>query len=196
MEALRVKRHWIFDLDGTLVLRRLDFDAIRVELDLPPGIPVLESIAALAPARAVVARARLAAIEARAAALATPSPGAAALLDRLRERGIRRGILTRNSVAQAWVTLNRSGLAPFFHRLEVLGRESVAPKPAPAGILDLLRIWGAEPEDALVVGDFRFDLLAGRAAGVETVYLDPSGTFPWAEFADRCVRSLSELIPA
>ena len=32
----------VFDLDGTLVDSRLDFDAIRAELDFPQGRPILE----------------------------------------------------------------------------------------------------------------------------------------------------------
>ena len=39
-------RGLIFDLDGTLVDSRLDFDLMREEMELPPG-RILESIAAL-----------------------------------------------------------------------------------------------------------------------------------------------------
>ena len=37
----------IFDLDGTLVDSRLDFDAMRHEMGLPTGIPILEGLAAI-----------------------------------------------------------------------------------------------------------------------------------------------------
>ena len=45
-----------------------------------------------------------------------------------------------------------------------------------------------------MVGDFHFDLQAGRAAGATTVYIDPSGEFPDAAHADHCIRALAELL--
>src|SRR5258706_15978924 len=44
-------RGLIFDLDGTLVDSRLDFDLMRQEMELPAG-PILEGFAALPPAQA------------------------------------------------------------------------------------------------------------------------------------------------
>jgi phosphoglycolate phosphatase-like HAD superfamily hydrolase len=44
-----------------------------------------------------------------------------------------------------------------------------------------------------MVGDYLFDLQAGRAAGTATIYLDPTGRFPYAEHADLRARSLKEL---
>ena len=35
----------IFDLDGTLADSLLDFDAIRAEIGLAPGLPILEQLA-------------------------------------------------------------------------------------------------------------------------------------------------------
>ena len=37
---------WIFDLDGTLTVAAHDFDAIRAELGLPQGRPILEALLA------------------------------------------------------------------------------------------------------------------------------------------------------
>ena len=34
----------IFDMDGTLVDSRLDYDAIRREMGLPAGMPILEGL--------------------------------------------------------------------------------------------------------------------------------------------------------
>ena len=76
----------------------------------------------------------------------------------------------------------------------MVGREAAAPKPDPDGIRKLLGEWRAAPVEAVMVGDYRYDLLAGRAAGTATVYVDTSGAFPFAEIADVQVRSLVELI--
>src|SRR5207253_7612607 len=47
-------------------------------------------------------------------------------------------------------------------------REDGPPKPAPDGVLHLCRMLQVAPADALVVGDFTFDIVAGRAAGCRT----------------------------
>jgi phosphoglycolate phosphatase-like HAD superfamily hydrolase len=106
----------------------------------------------------------------------------------------RLGILTRNSFANARETLRVSGLADYFDTACIVGREAAAPKPDPGGIHRLLDVWRAVPHDAVMVGDYRYDLLAGRAAGTATVYVDTSGEFPFAEHADLSVRSLAEVV--
>jgi HAD superfamily hydrolase (TIGR01509 family) len=187
------RRCWIFDMDGTLTVAVHDFEAIRRELGLESRKPILEQIAELEPERALHVTARLDAIELALAARARAAAGAHALLERLSGRGVRLGILTRNSFANACETLRASELSRFFEPACVLGREAAAPKPDPAGIRRLLAHWRAEPGEAVMVGDYRYDLLAGRAAGALTVYVDPDGAFPFAELADVSVDSLSAL---
>ncbi|HXX46913.1 MAG TPA: HAD-IA family hydrolase [Myxococcota bacterium] len=187
------RRFWIFDMDGTLTVAVHDFEAIRTELGLEPSKPILEQIAELPRERALRVSARLDAIELALAARARAAAGAHALLERLSERGARLGILTRNSFANACETLRACELAHFFEPTCVLGREAAAPKPDPQGIRRLLAHWSAEPREAVMVGDYRYDLLAGRAAGALTVYVDPEGAFPFAELADVAVDSLSAL---
>jgi phosphoglycolate phosphatase-like HAD superfamily hydrolase len=44
-----------------------------------------------------------------------------------------------------------------------------------------------------MVGDYLFDLEAGRRAGSATVYLDPTGEFPWQDLADLPIKTLAEI---
>jgi len=185
--------HWIFDLDGTLTVAVHDFDALRRELGLPLGRPLLEAVAERPAAEAAALGRRLHALECELVAATGPADGALALLTSLQARGARLGILTRNARDIALDTLRHCALDAFFDPAHVIGRDEAAPKPSPAGILRLLEAWGARADDAVMLGDFRFDLEAGRAAGVATVSVDPSGAHPWRALADRCVDSLSEL---
>jgi len=187
------RRFWIFDMDGTLTVAVHDFAAIRAELGLQPALPILEQIARLPPARAGEVMARLDAIELELAAQARAAEGAVELLERLASRGARVGIVTRNSFANAQATLRACALEDFFAPGCVLGREAAAPKPDPSGIARLLAHWGGAPHEAVMVGDYRWDLLAGRAAGALTVYVDPEREFPFAELADLSVDSLAAL---
>ena len=192
MDLVR-RAHWIFDMDGTLTGAVHDFDAIRAELGLPAGRPILEEVATRPEREARALLLRLDEIELALARRSRAADGALALLDALAARGARLGILTRNSRANACETLRAAGLERFFSETCILGREAAAPKPDPAGIRRLLDGWRAAPEQAVMVGDYRYDLLAGRAAGTATVYVDTRGEFPFAEHADLAVRSLAEL---
>lgn len=184
---------WIFDMDGTLTVAVHDFDAMRAQLGLRPKEPILEQIAEAPEARARALLAQLDEIELTLARRARAAEGAHPLLERLCARGARLGIVTRNSFTNALETLRACELARFFAPECVLGREAAAPKPDPEGIRRLLAHWRAEPHQAVMVGDYRYDLLAGRAAGTATVYVDLSGRFQFAEHADVAVDSLDAL---
>lgn len=190
---LRTRDGWIFDLDGTLTVAAHDFDAIRAELELPRGEPILEALDALPTAEAAPRRVRLLEIERELAHEAQPAPGAAALLATLSERRARLGILTRNDHELARITLAACGLVEHFEPAHILGRGEAQPKPSADGVLRLQRAWGLEPERSVMVGDFLFDLQAGRRAGAATVWVDLTGEGTHADQADLTVRDLEAL---
>ena len=185
---------WIFDMDGTLTVAVHDFEAIHRELELPPGVAILEALAEMDPEEARPKHERLAAIELELAREAEPMPGARDLLSWLRGAGCRLGILTRNNRLNCEETLAACGLADWFDADSILTRECAEPKPHPDGIHRLLDLWGAGPNDGVMVGDYLFDLEAGRAAGVATVYVDPTGAFEHGEHADHRFEGLEGLL--
>jgi HAD superfamily hydrolase (TIGR01509 family) len=191
---IRGARHWIFDLDGTLTVAMHDFDAIRTALDLPTGRPILEALAELPAADAARRAERLEAIELELALAARPAKGADRLLEALSRAGADLGIATRNSRANALATLRAAGLDRFFAEPCVLGRDEAAPKPRPDALHRLIDGWRGAAGAAVMVGDYLFDLQAGREAGAATVYVDPAGLFPFADFADVSVCGLDELL--
>ncbi len=115
--------HWIFDMDGTLTEAVHDFEAIRSALGLPSGEPILEYLDRLPQREAARGYRRLDEIEREIALVSRARPGAVELLTHLRERGLRTGILTRNSLRNAWTTLEVCGLDAFFERGAVMARE-------------------------------------------------------------------------
>jgi HAD superfamily hydrolase (TIGR01509 family) len=193
VDRLLNRRHWVFDLDGTLTLAVHDFAVIRAELGVPATADILGYLATLPPAEAAARHARLHALELTLIEQTAAAPGAHALLARLAKRGARVGILTRNSRAIALTTLERHGLGAYFAAGEVLGRDEALPKPAPDGVQKLAAVWGTPLGDVVMVGDYLFDLQTGRAAGAATIHVDPSRAFRWPELADLAVGSLAEL---
>ena len=181
----------IFDLDGTLVDSRLDFAAIRHELDCPPGEGVLEFIDALPETQRPEAHQVVLRHERAGAERAVWMPGAEACLARLAEAGIPVGILTRNAREIAQLTLHRLGA-----RIgTLLAREDAPPKPSPDGLLHIARDWGQSPQQLAYVGDFRFDLEAARHAGMAGVYYDPNDSAEHAALADVVINHFDEVLP-
>ena len=103
------------------------------------------------------------------------------------------GRLTRNTAAAAKETLSVTGLAEFFKDESIVARETCSPKPNPAGVLYLVEGWEVKADSAVVVGDYLYDLQAGREAGARTVHFDVMGEFPWPEVTDFAVTDLDQL---
>lgn len=186
--------HWIFDLDNTLADSRIDFDALRRELGIPMGKPILEEIDTRPPAEAVLLHSRLGELERDFARRATPLLGVHQMLTTLTTNNAHIGILTRNSRDNALETLAGCKLAKYFDPEHVLGRDEAAPKPDPEGIHKLLNTWQATPDAAVMVGDYYYDLQAGRRAGTATIYYDGDDNDLWTAEADLRVRSHAELL--
>ncbi len=156
----------IFDMDGTLTRPYLDFPRIRAEIGVAE--PLLENMLALPPGPA---RDRafgiLERFEDEAAEASELNPGARDVLAFLATRGIPSGVLTRNSRRSTEIVLSKHGL-----RFGLcVTRDDAPAKPRPEPLWMLCNHLGVEPAHALMVGDFKFDVLAGRNAGTRTALL-------------------------
>ena len=193
MTKLKHKKYWLFDMDGTLTHAMHDFDAMRADLGLPAGVPILEALAKMEPAKAAVKHRELDEMELRMAADATAQPGSNELLQHLQDQGAKLGIVTRNGREIADATLQACGLEHFFSADTIVSRDCCTAKPDPAGVNLMLSRWQADAADAVMVGDYLFDLQAGHSAGATTVHMDVHGEFAWPEMTDVQVTSLVEL---
>ncbi|WP_438827713.1 HAD family hydrolase [Stutzerimonas stutzeri] len=179
-------------MDGTLTIAVHDFAAIRRALQIPESDDILHHLAALPPEQAAPKRAWLLDHERELACAARPAAGAFELLQALRERDCRLGVLTRNAHELALVTLETVGLGDFFRTEDILGRDEAPPKPHPGGLLQLAARWGIEPRAMMMVGDYRFDLECARAAGARSVLVNLQEN-PWPELADLYARDCRAL---
>jgi len=161
----------IFDMDGTLVDSGLDFGAMRREMDLTSHLPLLEAIEQLDDREARRCWAILHEHELQGARRARLYPGVPEFLHALDRRGIRRAVFTRNSRACTRATLERLQLD--FD--PVICREDGPAKPEPEAIWKICEAWGLRPAECLMIGDYRFDIEAGRRAGAHTVLFAGSG---------------------
>ncbi len=191
--ALKSCKHWIFDLDGTLTISAHDFNHIRKQLGLPESVPILEALKAMPVDQAEPLWRMLNELELYYADKALLMHGVIPVLEKLHARGAQLAILTRNTMPVVKHTLQACGIDHFFPLDHLLDRDSCEPKPSPEGILHLLKLWDIQAEHAVMVGDYLFDLQAGKRAGVTTVHIDLQGVFAWREISDVCIRGFAEI---
>ncbi len=99
------------------------------------------------------------------ARLTQPYPGVILTLQALSTFTL--GVVTTKEPGQAEIVLRRLALIPFFQHVQG-GSPDLRLKPAPDTILAALAALHCAPPHALMVGDTPADVLAGKAAGIET----------------------------
>lgn len=178
------------DLDGTLVRMKLDLRSIRRDLGIPEG-DTLAYIRTLPEERGKDILTRIAQREREAAEEAEPMPGARDLLKFCKGRGIRVIIITRNSANAAHRTLEVLGLGVDL----VIAREHANPKPSPEPIFMALNHFDLKPHEMAFVGDYLYDIQAGKAAGIKTVLVTGhESAAEWENLADFTVDDLYEVM--
>lgn len=182
----------ILDLDGTITEPLLDFDAIRKQMGLSPHSgPVWEAMEKLSPNQRKAAEKVLDLHERNAVEKSKLNFGAKQLLQTLAENDIKIGILTRNTKSNALAVAQKHGLS--FDA--VVGREDGPLKPDAFGVLKICESFGIRPQQALVVGDYLFDMLCARSAGAVAVLLaGHTKANQFAQFADFTIENLGQVL--
>ena len=186
--TIRLPRAVLFDMDGTLTCPMLDFPRIKAEMGIGTR-PILEALAEMTHERRAAAEAVLLRHEDEAAVGSTLNAGCEELLDWLTGRCVRSAVITRNSRSSVSTVFARHGLAFDV----VIAREDAAPKPDPRPLLLACERLGVAPHDAWMVGDGQYDIEAGAAAGVLTVWVSHGRSPAFAARPWRIVRDLVEL---
>jgi phosphoglycolate phosphatase-like HAD superfamily hydrolase len=98
-------------------------------------------------------------------------------------------VITRNSRRSLTTVLDRHDL-----RFDVaISREDGEPKPSPQTLLSSCRQLGVSPADAWMIGDGRYDIEAGNAAGIATVWLSGGRQRSFGAEPTRTITDLHEL---
>jgi len=180
----------VFDLDGTLIQSRIDYEEMRrraVEVLAAHGAPAgdldrasrvweivmggerkLEELGMPLEARRRVLRRiteELNAVELGAVDSVEPTPHAHEALEALKERGLGIGVATRSCNAYATKSLELTDLARYVDVL--LARDDVEhPKPDARHLLQVVDALGASPGGVVFVGDTTTDMRTAEEAGI------------------------------
>ena len=164
----------LFDFDGTLTHGGvLDFTLFHEAIGCPIGMSALEYIESLSAEDRASAERTLKEFEHKGAEESVPNAGAVELLRFLRARGVPYGILTRNSRDSVETSLRNfpEELRDSFSVI-ITRDDDLDVKPSPAGVFHAADALGVDPKELAVVGDFLYDIEAGRSAGSLTLFLD------------------------
>ncbi|MFA7231148.1 MAG: HAD family hydrolase [Victivallaceae bacterium] len=178
----------IFDMDGTLTVPVIDFDLIRRKLGVTDG-DIVEVIASWPEAKRRWAWNLIELYEEEVCNTNQLQPGVEAALHNFQLRGIKLGIITRNTRKSSDILLRRMKV----NFDVVLTREYPFIKPAPEPVLHILEKWQIKPEECLMIGDYIHDIMSARAAGAVSCYFKNPDSTSWEKDADYTVQSYCEL---
>ncbi|KAF8821124.1 putative uncharacterized hydrolase [Cardiosporidium cionae] len=183
----------LFDMDGTLTIsNQIDFERMRLRLDLEPGEDILETVKLRYGDCPNVYNAKMKIIsefEAECRSGMAIQPYAKKLLHFLRVQrpDIKTALISRNNRQEITYFLEKFGLT--FDA--IIGREDMEPvKPHPACVLDLSQRWEMSPSLMLFIGDDKYDVECGQRAGTWTCLFENSSNKTYLPMADFTVDSL------
>jgi len=182
-------RAMLLDMDGTLTRPMLDFPAIKQEMGIGQR-PILEALAELDGAARAAALAVLHRHEEHAAENSILNAGCHDLLDWLERRKIGTALITRNSRQSVRTVCRRHGLKISI----VISREDAPFKPQPDALHLACRRLGVDHQQAWMVGDGQYDVEAGLAAGMNTVWISHRREKPFDAQPWQTVVGLPELL--
>ncbi len=156
----------IFDMDGTLTKPNVDFAAIEREIGAKVGF-IIDYAERSSPEEQRRALEILERYEAQSALESELNEGVLEILEFISKKHLKKALLTRNSRKSVETVLRKHKL----HFEFIVSREDTKPKPAPDPIFLLSERMNIHTDHLLMVGDYKYDVMCGKAAGTKTVLL-------------------------
>ncbi len=184
------RRAFILDWDGVLAETKLSFAHIRQKYFQGRFVPLFESIATLPHEASVALERDIYDEEMRGAESAEAVPGALDLLDWLESERIPWCVVSRNCLDSIRLAAERSGLS--LPEL-VFSRDNPPVKPAPEALWRAAADMCVPAADCLMVGDFVYDLVGARRAGMRAILVQRPGA-EWSFWADASFDTLIDFV--
>ncbi len=125
-------------------------------------------------------------------------PGVYEMLQEVQRAGFKTGLVTSRLKATTYQGVERFGIEDFFD-LIITADDVTKHKPHPEPVLTALERLGAKPDNAVMIGDTKQDILCAKNAGVASVLVDwsmaiPKGSAAGDYIPDFCLESPEGLI--
>lgn len=171
---------FIFDWDGVLAETKLDFSPIREKYFGGKEVAILEEMKFMGDEERDALKEDIKRLEMDGASSAMAVPGGHELVSLLDERSIPWSVVSRNcpdSIYLAAKTIGFSLPKNTFHR------DSGHVKPSPEALWMASDAMGVSRGSCTVIGDFVYDLLGARRAGMRSILVE-RGPEKWSHWAD------------
>ncbi len=159
----------IFDLDGTLVTSKLDFQWMRQQVGCPENQDLLAYVDLLPSTQKARAHRIIYDHEIEEAQTSEALNGVDLVLAYCQQQRMPMAIVTRNTREAALIKVRKNNIPIDF----VVTREDARPKPDPQALHLVADQWNIKPNALMYVGDYRYDILAANAAGMTSCFYCP-----------------------
>ncbi|MEA3507601.1 MAG: HAD-IA family hydrolase [Synergistota bacterium] len=181
---------YILDWDGVLADTSLDFGPIRKRYFNGARVPLVEGGRGLSPDLRNAMEKDLYDLEMEGAARARPVDGAHDLLEWLENTGIPWAVVSRNCLDSIREAASRCDISlPDL----LFTRDGGPLKPDPRALLGAARALGAAPTRCVMVGDFLYDILGARRAGMRAVLVERVEQ-EWLPWVDASYPTMKEFV--
>jgi len=181
---------FILDWDGVLADTKLDFSGIRNKYFQGKRVPLIEAAKFLSPDQKQELWIDIYELEMNGAEQAAPVPGSIELVNWLNDKGIPWAVVSRNCMDSINLAAERIG----FPLPEVtLSRDEGPQKPDPEALWLAAKRIGIQPSRCVMIGDFLYDLVGARRAGMRAVLVERTGE-DWEFWADACFPRVMDLL--
>jgi pyrophosphatase PpaX len=179
----------MLDFDGTITEPFFDWQTIKSEMGIGDML-VLEAMEAATSERREELETIMSRWERKAVAGARIREGVHVLLTMLKEKDLAVAVVTNNNSSNVSEAAGRCGL----NLPPVLSRDCGHHKPSTEFIKLALEITGTKPEETVIVGDSRLDIVAGSNSGLTTVLIGEDKDRINELSPDYHVRNIPDLI--
>ncbi|MDR3354825.1 MAG: HAD family hydrolase [Synergistaceae bacterium] len=181
----------LFDWDGVIADTSLDFSEIRQKYYGGRRAMLLEDADELSPDMRAALMRDLREVEMRGARAATPVPGIFKILSWVREHGVPWAVVSRNSkdsILEAARTIS-VGLPRVVRSRD----DGARVKPDPSALIETCDLLGVSPNQTLLIGDYIYDMIGARRAGMRGALVRGELEPDWADWLERSYRSMDEM---
>ncbi len=180
----------LLDFDGTLTKPAFDWPAMKEEMGLPDEeVSILDHLVTLSSERADEISRILEKHEIRAADRAEANDGAHALIAYLRTREIPFAVVTNNAKRHILRMVKKINITFEILITRDIGYWKPDPRPMFAGAEAI----GVSPEQCVVIGDGKYDVMAAAAAGMLSIHLSECSSLP-SDFTLSTLREAPALL--
>mmetsp|Transcript_36311 Transcript_36311/g.53291 ORF Transcript_36311/g.53291 Transcript_36311/m.53291 type:complete len:228 (-) Transcript_36311:98-781(-) len=160
----------VFDMDGTLTQEgALDYAEMYRRAGAPAGCKnILEWVHTLDAAGQKKANDAILEVEREGYHRQLLNPNCKQMLHQLKEKKLRLAILTRNTDEGVAVFIEKFELQTVFDATMSRSWTGGDCKPSPDALIHLIQLWKILPTQLMMVGDWKDDIAAGKAAGAVT----------------------------